>query len=304
MDYQRIIKNIYREVLQGENFGKIPSYIPELGSVNENNFGIHLYNLRGESFGVGNYQEKFSIQSIAKVLSMSLAYARLGNKLWNRVGVEPSGTAFNSLVQLEADNGIPRNPLINAGAIFICDILLSILDNPKEEFIQFVRMLANNPTLDYSTKIAESEKSVGYRNFALCYYLKALGNIENDPVEVLDFYFYLCSIEMTCEELTATFSFLANDGVTTHNQQEILTKSYTKRVNAVMQTCGFYDESGDFSFRVGLPGKSGVGGGVIAVMPNFYSIAVWSPLLNSKGNSYRGIKFLEEFTTQTKISIF
>ena len=127
MDYQRIIKNIYREVLQGENFGKIPSYIPELGSVNENNFGIHLYNLRGESFGVGNYQEKFSIQSIAKVLSMSLAYARLGNKLWHRVGVEPSGTAFNSLVQLEADNGIPRNPLINAGAIVICDILLSIL---------------------------------------------------------------------------------------------------------------------------------------------------------------------------------
>ena len=207
-------------------------------------------------------------------------------------------------MQLEADNGIPRNPLINAGAIVVCDTLLSILENPQEDFLNFIRNLANDPTICYSDRIAESEKSVGYRNFALCYYIKSLGNIENDPVDVLDFYFKLCSIELSCKTLSYLFSFLANDGITLHERVQILSENYAKRVNAIMQTCGFYDESGEFAFRVGLPGKSGVGGGIVAVMPNYYSIAVWSPKLNEKGNSYRGMKFLEEFTAQTRISIF
>lgn len=304
MNYKNIISSIYESLLKEENIGKLPTYIPELASVSPEKFGVAMVDMQGKHIGIGNYKEKFSIQSIVKVLSMAMAYRELGNQLWERVDVEPSGTSFNSLVQLESDNGIPRNPLINAGAIVVCDILLSLLKDPETEFLSFIRDLANSSEIDYSETIAQSEKSVGYRNFALCYYIKSLGNIKNDPEKVLDFYFKICSIEMTCEELAYVFSFLANDGITLHSQKEILTQSRTKRVNAIMQTCGFYDESGEFAFRVGLPGKSGVGGGIVAVMPHHYSIAVWSPLLNEKGNSCRGMKFLEEFTTQTSVSVF
>ncbi|MFB6349808.1 glutaminase [Moraxella sp. ZJ142] len=301
---QQIIKNIYQQILNEKNQGSLATYIPELANISPDKFGVAFLELNQPIIGVGDYQEKFSIQSIVKVLSLCLAYRHLQSDIWQRVNVEPSGTSFNSLVQLEADKGIPRNPFINAGAIVVCDILLSILDNPLEDFLAFIREISHNPQINYSSKVAQSEKSVGYRNFALCYYIKSFGNIKNDPIEVLDFYFHICSIEMTCQELAYAFSFLANDGITLHDGCQILTKSQTKRTNAIMQTCGFYDESGEFSFRVGLPGKSGVGGGIVAVMPNHYSIAVWSPCLNSKGNSYRGMKFLEEFTTQTKISVF
>ncbi|MDO4880825.1 MAG: glutaminase [Capnocytophaga sp.] len=304
MNYPKIIEYIYNHILKGENKGEIATYIPELGQVNPDKFGIYYFGLDKKSFGIGDFEDKFSIQSIAKVLAVSLAYSKLNDKLWERVGIEPSGTSFNSLVQLEADRGIPRNPLINAGALVVCDVLLSILKNPIEDFLKFVRHLANDESISYSKRIAESEKSVGYRNFALCYYIKSLGNIKNNPIDVLDFYFDLCSIEFNCRSLAYVFSFLANDGVTLHDNKRILSKIHTRRINAIMQTCGFYDESGEFAFRVGLPGKSGVGGGIVAVMPNHYSIAVWSPKLNDKGNSYRGMKFLEEFTIQTHTSIF
>ena len=280
------------------------SYIPELVNVDSESFGVFISTIDHTNFGIGNFNEKFSIQSIAKVLSLSLAYSILGEKIWTRLGVEPSGTAFNSLVQLEADKGIPRNPFINAGAIVISDILLSNLKNPKEEFLSFIRSISNNSELNYSRKIAASEKSVGFRNVALCNFIKSFGNIENEPSDVLDFYFDLCSLEMNCKELSELFLFLANNGCNIFANNSILTKSQCKRINALMQTCGFYDESGEFAFKVGLPGKSGVGGGIVAIHPNHYAIAVWSPKLNDKGNSYKGMKFLEEFTTKSQLSIF
>ncbi|WP_420551255.1 glutaminase [Tenacibaculum aiptasiae] len=303
MDFKEVIKEVYQKTNNIENKGELATYIPQLAKVDSNKFGIHIATLDNLSFGIGDYSEKFSIQSISKVLSLSLAYRTLGEDIWNRLGVEPSGNAFNSLVQLETDNGIPRNPFINAGAIVISDILLSILDNPKDDFLDFVRNITNNPQLNYSSKIATSEKEVGFRNIALCNFIKSFGNIKNNPSDVLDFYFDLCSLEMNCKELSEVFLFLANEGKTMTNSQ-ILTKSQSKRINALMQTCGFYDESGEFSFKVGLPGKSGVGGGIIAVHPGKYSIAVWSPKLNAKGNSYKGMKFLEEFTTKSELSIF
>lgn len=303
MRYKEIVEEIYESVIGEENSGRLATYIPELAKVNPDNFGVHLSTIDGENVGVGDYCQKFSIQSIAKVLSLSLAYNKLGEGIWDRLGVEPSGSSFNSLVQLEADKGIPRNPFINAGALVICDILITLLDNPKENFLTYIRDLSDNPTLDYSSVIAESEQSVGYRNIALCHFIKSFGNIKNDPMDVLDFYFNLCSLEMDGRELTHTFLFLANGGRKLDGT-EILNGSQTKRINALMQTCGFYDESGEFSFKVGLPGKSGVGGGIIAIHPNRYTIGVWSPKLNDKGNSYRGIKFLERFTTHTKLSIF
>ena len=304
MNFKVIIKETYQKIKNIDDKGQLASYIPELANVDQENFGVHISTIDHLNFGEGNCYDKFSIQSISKVLSLSLAYRILGEKIWDRIGVEPSGTAFNSLVQLEADNGIPRNPFINAGAMVISDILLSNLENPKEDFLTFVRSVSNNSELYYSKKIAESEKSVGFRNAALCNFIKSFGNIENKPSDVLDFYYDLCSLEMNCKELSELFLFLANNGCQIFDNKAILTKSQSKRINALMQTCGFYDESGEFAFKVGLPGKSGVGGGIIAIHPNQYAIAVWSPKLNKKGNSYKGMKFLEEFTTKSESSIF
>jgi glutaminase len=304
MNFEEIIQDVYKKVNAAEDKGQVASYIPELKKVDPEKFGVYISTLEGLNFGTGDCLDRFSIQSISKVLSLTLAYSILGEKIWERVGVEPSGTAFNSLVQLENDKGIPRNPFINAGALVISDVLLSNLKNPKEDFLTFVRGITKNSEINYSHSVVASEKSVGYRNVSLCNLIKSFGNIENKPSEVLDFYFTLCSLEMNCKELSQLFLYLANGGKTITNNKSILTKSQSKRVNALMQTCGFYDESGEFSFKVGLPGKSGVGGGIVAVHPKQYTIAVWSPNLNDKGNSYKGMRFLEEFTTKTEFSIF
>lgn len=304
MNFEALILDVYQKIKSADDIGETASYIPELVKVDPKNFGVHLTTIDQVNFGAGNCYEKFSIQSIAKVLSVTLAYSIVGDELWERVGVEPSGTAFNSLVQLEANKGIPRNPFLNSGAILISDVLLSNLKNPKEDFLAFVRSLSNNTGLQYSNRIAQSEKKVGYRNVALCNFIKSFGRIENEPTDVLDFYYDLCSLEMSCKELSALFLFLANNGNAIHCNKSILTESQSKRINALMQTCGFYDESGEFAFKVGLPGKSGVGGGIVAIHPDRYAIAVWSPKLNKKGNSYRGMKFLEEFTTRSELSIF
>lgn len=304
MDYQSIIESVYFKTLELEQKGHLAAYIPELAEVDPDQFGVHLTTVDGQDFGMGDSNTKFSIQSIAKVLSLCMAYKILEKSIWKRLGVEPSGSSFNSLVQLETDKGIPRNPFINAGAIVISDILISHLENPKEEFLAFCRNVSDNPELNYNESIAASEKSVGYRNVALCNFIKSFGNIENNPNDVLDFYFALCSLEMSCKDLSKTFLFLANRGRKVSDNQKILKKDHTKRINALMQTCGFYDESGEFAFKVGLPGKSGVGGGTVAVFPGQYCITVWSPKLNAKGNSYKGMKFLEEFTTKTEASIF
>lgn len=304
MDIKEIVKNLYDKINRIDDKGKLASYIPELENVDSELFGVHLSTTDHLNFGVGDYNNKFSIQSIVKVLSLAMAYSLLGEKLWKRVNVEPSGTAFNSLIQLEVENGIPRNPFINAGAIVVADILLSNLKHPESDFLNFVKRLSNSKEVRFSSKIATSEKNAGYRNAALCNLIKSFKNIDNKPSEVLDFYFTICSLEMSCEDLSNIFLFLANDGFTLDDNKQILTKSQTKRMNALMQTCGFYDESGEFAFKVGLPGKSGVGGGIVAVYPKHYAIAVWSPKLNEKGNSYKGMRFLEEFTTETELSIF
>ena len=303
-DYNEIFAQIYNQINDLPETGNVANYIPELKNVDPNKFGVHLITLGNEQYSFGDSNEKFSIQSIAKVLALSLAYKMECEKLWDRVGVEPSGTPFNSLVQLEYDLGIPRNPLINAGALVVSDILISHLNNPKEDFLEFVREVSGIPDLNYSPRIADSEKSVGYKNAALINLMKSFGNIKNEIEDVLDFYFNLCSIEMTCKELAQTFLFLADYGVSPFSSKRILSASKSKRINAIMQLCGFYDEAGEFSFKVGLPGKSGVGGGIIAILPDKYSIAVWSPPLNKKGNSVKGIKFLELFTTETCASIF
>lgn len=303
-DYQQIIKKIYSTILLQENRGKVPDYIPEIACIDENKFGISFTDLKGFTTGIGDFEEKFSIQSISKVFALSYVYDKLGEKLWSRVDVEPSGNAFNSLVQLEADKGIPRNPFINAGALVICDVLLEISNAPKQELLQFIRDLTDDNQIFFNEKVAASEMQNSYRNAAMCNYMKSFGNITNSPDAVIELYCHLCSIEMTCKQLSRSFLYLANEGKTPSTDEQILSSSKAKRINAILLTWGFYDESGEFSFLVGLPGKSGVGGGIIAIYPKHYCITVWSPKLNTKGNSYRGMKFLEEFTTQTAESIF
>ena len=304
MDYQKILENIYQAIQPYAKEGKQADYIPELAKVNPDQFGMCLHTIYGEIYSIEQADTRFSIQSISKVFSLAMCLSLLGNKLWERVGKEPSGTAFNSLIQLEVEKGIPRNPFINAGAIVMSDILLSHLDRPEEQFLDFVRTLAGDNTIDYNRDVATSERETGYLNAAIANLLKYHGTIENDIEQVLRFYFLMCSVEMSCRELSRAFLAFANHRRKFNYAGVTLTASKVKRMNAIMQICGFYDEAGEFSYLVGLPGKSGVGGGIVAIYPLQYSVAVWSPRLNSKGNSVMGIKALELFTTETEESIF
>ncbi|MET1256480.1 glutaminase [Aliikangiella maris] len=304
INYQDTLTDIYTRLLKKDNYGEPSEAFPVLSDVDTKKFGIHMTTIESENFSIGDANDRFSIQSISKVLSLTYALNLVGEKIWQRVRIEPSGSAFNSLVQLEYEKGIPRNPFINAGAIVICDILVSALSNPKQEMLNFIRSISGNENIDYCKATAEEEEKFAFRNYALANFMKSFGNIENKISQVLELYFYLCSINLSCQELSHTFLYLANNGVSPLTNLTVATPSQTKKINAIMQMCGLYDEAGEFAYRVGLPGKSGIGGGIVAVHPGKYVVTVWSPKLNKKGNSYRGINFLEIMTTETEISIF
>lgn len=304
MDYSRILSEIKKEVIVYKSEGKVASYIPELSGVNPEKFGIHILTITGEEFSTGDFAENISIQSISKVFSLAHVISLIGEKIFDRVGVEPSGSPFNSIMQLEYEHGIPRNPFINSGALVVADALVSLLDSPKQDFLNFVRKMSCTEDIHFNEKVATSEKNSGFLNYSLANMLKSHGNLKNNVEDVLDFYFHQCSIEMSCKTLTYGFYPFANKGKGYNCKQHILTQSQVKRINALMLTCGFYDESGEFAFEVGLPGKSGVGGGIAAVHPGIFSVAVWSPRLNSRGNSVLGMKSLELLTSKTGLSIF
>lgn len=295
MDYQRIVEEIAAEVRPLIGQGRVAEYIPPLAAVPHDRFGMVVRTVDGRCFATGDANERFSIQSIAKVFALTLAMRLEGDDIWRRVGREPSGSAFNSLVQLEVERGIPRNPFINAGALVVLDAILSHGD---DLLLPFIREAAGDDSIGYDMIVAEAERETGHRNRAMAHFLKSFGNLHNDAGRVLDAYFRLCSISMSCVELATAFSFLATGGGT------IATARQAKRVNAVMLTCGVYDEAGDYAYRVGLPAKSGVGGGVVAVMPGRFAAAVWSPGLSEKGNSLAGTMALELLTTKSAISIF
>jgi len=303
IDFQTTLNSILKTVSQKTDKGLIASYIPELAKVDISKFGIHLVDIEKNNYSAGDAHEFFSIQSISKVLTLSMALGIVGESVWERVDVEPSGDPFNHLSLLEFENGIPRNPLINPGAIVVADILVTQLKNPKVEFLDWVQKLTNDVSITYDYEVARSEKMTGFRNFAAANLLKSYGNLKNDVDTVLDFYFHQCSLTMNCAQLTKAFYIFINHGKCQKNNL-FLNLKQVKRINALMLTCGFYDEAGEFAFEVGLPGKSGVGGGIVALMPNKFCIATWSPGLNKKGNSKLGMLALENFTTQTELSIF
>ncbi|MFC3110081.1 glutaminase [Undibacterium arcticum] len=304
MDYQTILATICAEVQPLLSQGKVATYIPQLAKVSPRHFGMAVYCLDGQTFSVGDADQKFSLQSVTKLFALALAFSREGDTIWSRVGREPSGSPFNSLVQLEYERGKPRNPFINAGALVITDILSSRFVQSDIAILQFVRMIADQPNIDFDATVAQSERETAHRNYAIAHLMKDFGNLHNPVKTVIDSYCRQCSITMSCAELAKAGSFLAQHGTVPWSGAQILGASSSKRLNALMLTCGTYDAAGDFAYRVGLPAKSGVGGGILALVPGELAVAVWSPGLDATGNSLAGTYALERFTTLTARSIF
>ncbi len=307
MDYQGILDEIKEEITPYLTQGKVADYIPALAEVDPHQFGMSLTLFDGSTYSVGSCDTLFSIQSISKVFSFTLALKFYSTDLYRRIGHEPSGNPFNSLVQLEYEQGRPRNPFINAGAINVTDALISHYGDSTKAFAEilgFVRAISDEPTINVNTTVADSEMEHGFRNLALANLMKSFNNLDNDVTQVVQTYFNHCAIEMNTKMLSRAMLYLANHGTDPITHDVFITASQAKRINAVMLTCGHYDASGDFAFQVGLPGKSGVGGGIVAVIPKQMGICVWSPGLNAQGNSLVGTKALELFTTKTGLSVF
>jgi glutaminase len=304
-DIGAIVRDIALELADMPDRGKVADYIQPLATVDAKRFGIAIVEADGRCHVAGDADSPFSIQSVSKVFALTLALGKVGDKLWERVGREPSGTAFNSIIQLESERGIPRNPFINAGAIVVSDLNLG-RNEPREslgELLRFMRGLAEDETIFIDEHVARAEAETGFRNAALANYMRAFGNLTNSVERALGVYFHQCALAMSCRQLALAGRFLMNAG-RSPAAGRIVSPERARRINALMMTCGHYDGSGEFAFRVGLPGKSGVGGGILAIAPGRASIAVWSPGLNDRGNSKLGALALERLVQQTGWSVF
>ena len=305
MDYQAILEKIHSDIALYLGQGQVASYIPALAAADPYDFAMSVHLLDGESFHTGSSGKPFSIQSISKVFMYEMALSLFEEKIQGRVNVEPSGNPFNSLVQLEYENGIPRNPFINPGAIVIADMLTSYYGNSADQSIlHYIQNSSDDFSIHIDTQIASSERQSGFRNYALAHLMKSFGNITNEIDDVLHTYFNACSICASTSQLSRCMLHLANHGIDPITNNILLCSEHAKRINALMLTCGHYDASGEFAYKIGLPGKSGVGGGIVAIVPNVMSITVYSPALNEHGNSLVGTKALELFTQYSGHTIF
>ena len=304
MDYSRILEQIHADLQPWLDKGRVADYIPELANVPANSFGMAVVTTSGEVYRVGQADMRFSIQSISKLFACTMAFRLLGDDLWQRVGREPSGTAFNSLVQLESERGKPRNPFINAGALVVTDVLSRRFVKAETALVEFMRRVTGEASIDYDMRVAQSELQHAHRNRAMAHFMASFGNMEMPPDVVVDAYCRQCAISMSCIELAKAALYLSNGGVVPSTGERILDASSAKRLSALMLTCGTYDAAGDFVYRVGLPAKSGVGGGIVALLPGEMAVCVWSPGLDSNGNSLAGVMALEWLTTHTGRSIF
>lgn len=288
--------------------GVVADYIPVLSEADPDAFGIALVDLDGREHLNGDVDQPFAIQSISKVFSLVLAmqeadaHAGVSEELWSRVGREPSGDPYNSLVQLERERGIPRNPMINPGALVIDDVLLDHCKDPKLSMMELLETLAREP-LSVDQGVLDSEQGSLHRNRAMANLLASFGNLHHEVDDVLDNYVHACAIAMTTRQLARSIRFLANDGVEPDSGERILSSELAKRVAAIMFTCGTYDAAGEFAFSVGLPCKSGVAGGIIAVVPRRMGVCVWSPPLDTSGNSLAGRTALHELSRRVDLSI-
>jgi glutaminase len=301
-----VVRDIVDEMRQRQDRGEVATYIPELARVDPNSFGLVVIDAEGHIAAGGDSETAFSIQSISKVFTLTLALGKIGDRLWRRVGREPSGSPFNSIVQLERERGIPRNPFINAGAIAVTDAILSG-HQPREalgEILRFMQFVADDPSIAIDEAVAASEQRTGFRNIALANYMKSFDVLDNPVDFTLGVYFHQCAIAMSCRQLAMAGRFLAHLGRNPSTGQLVINPERARRINAVMLTCGHYDGSGEFAYRVGLPGKSGVGGGILAIAPGKASIAVWSPGIDASGNSRLGRIALEALAHKMGWSIF
>jgi len=305
MDYRALFEDVTRAVQPALADGQVAQYIPALASVDPGRFGLAIsdVNTRLKPRGTGDWLEPFSIQSLSKVFTLALVLAAEGDALWSRVGKEPSGAPFNSLAQLEREHGIPRNPFVNAGALVVTDRLLTLTGDARGALRDFLRAESGNPRIDFDTEVAFCESRHGHRNAALAHLLADHGRLDNPVPDVLEHYFWQCSLAMNCRDLARAAGFLARHGLRA-DASRLLTRSEAKRVNAVMLVGGTYDAAGEFAHRVGLPAKSGVGGGIIAVIPGRCTLCTWGPALDQHGNSTAGITALDTLTTLTGWSIF
>ncbi len=299
---QAILDEIAHKMAVSPDRGKVADYIPELGRIDPSQFGIAVALPSGETLTAGDGATPFSIQSISKVFTLAIALGRLGDQLWQRVGREPSGLAFNSILQLEREDGIPRNPFVNAGAIAVTDAILAG-HQPREilaEVLRFIRLAAEDDDIHINKAVALSELATAHRNIALAEFMAAYGNLKNPTALTIGTYVHHCAIEMSCAQLARAGRFL----VAAPGCPRLVSPARIRRICALMMTCGHYDGSGEFAYRVGLPGKSGVGGGILAVAPGRASIAVWSPGLNARGNSQLGSLAVEALARKTGWSVF
>ncbi|UTT70210.1 glutaminase [Arthrobacter sp. DNA4] len=305
-----LLEDIVRRHRPRQNAGSVPGNIPFLATVPFDRFGIAVATTSGEVFSSGDAGVPFSIQSISKVFTLAMALqGGRSTALWSRVLREPSGTSFNSLVQLEAEKGIPRNPFINAGALVVTDHLLEETPDAATQLLRFLTEQAGSHEAERGSRApfideaaAAGELASSSRNLALAHFLKDFGNLTQPAAAVVENYVRQCSIMMTCVQLARAGLFLANDGQGTTGR--VLSPSEAKRIGSIMLTCGMYDAAGEFAYRVGLPGKSGVGGGILVIVPGQCAICVWSPRLDAKGNSLAGTAALADLSDRTGWSVF
>ena len=306
VDIQQAIEASLRDVSAYQGQGILPNYLPALAQVNPRKLGMAVATGDGACYAAGDAGEPFSIQSIANVFSLSLVLQHVGGALWNHVGREASGSPTNSIVQLELNKGKPRNPLINAGALVVIDQLIGkdTAEAAVQELLAFLRERSSDDRIAIDDSVAVSESRGGSLNRSLAHFIAAFGNITNPAEEVVWAYFRQCAIAMSCSQLARAGLYLAFDGMDPVTGDQIILSNRCRRILALMMTCGHYDNSGDFAFRIGLPGKSGVGGGILAIAPQHGAIAVWAPGLNGAGTSLAGSAALERLVEYTGWSVF
>ncbi len=301
-----LLRNLVKKNQVKAKLGEVANYIPELDKAKKDALGICIYDIDGNEYFAGDCEEKFTVQSISKIVTLMLAILDNGEEyVFNKVGMEPTGDPFNSIKKLETSSRKkPYNPLINAGAIAVSSMIKG--KDAREKFgrlLEFFRKISEDNTLDVNYKIYCGESETGNRNRAMGYFLKSQGIIEGNVEDALNIYFKQCSIEVTAKTLARIGLFLAKNGKTSTGEQ-IITPRVATIIKTLMVTCGMYDSSGEFAVRVGIPSKSGVGGGIVSVVPGKMGIGIFGPSLDKKGNSIAGVYLLEELSEELNLTIF
>jgi glutaminase len=308
-DLDELLAEISEQARPHAAEGKVRTYLPSLGDAPEDAFGFAVVEMDGTEHTSGDVDVAFPIQSISKVFALVLAMQRadgaegVAKELWSRCGVEPSGDPFNSLVQLEREEGVPRNPMINSGALVVDDVLLQHCDDPVASLDALLEQITGEE-IPVDEDVLRREGTTGHRNLAMAYLMSALDNLAHDPHDVLDVYTHQCALMMTTRQLARAVRFLANGGVDPASGERVLSPGNARRVAAIMLTCGTYDSAGEFAFNVGIPCKSGVAGGIVGLVTGELGVAVWSPPLDPSGNSSAGRVALHHLSERLGLSLF